>query len=104
LYGSKLDSIKVDALLFVMSAGCTQVALYLEEDTNLLAPNILQSIAHFLWLWKLVTTTVGYFITKEMVQRKLQENKSCHPKCWNDMRAIPAKSTRLMTPFAGRLQ
>jgi hypothetical protein len=76
LYGSKLDSVKVDAPLFVMSAGrsgSTQVTLYLEEDPNLVAPNISQSMAPFLWLWKLVPTTVGCFITKEMVRRKLQE-------------------------------
>ena len=47
LYGKKLDSIIVDGPLFVMSAGrsgSTQVALYLEDDPDLVAPNILRPV------------------------------------------------------------
>ncbi|KAL3904457.1 MAG: hypothetical protein SGARI_004914 [Bacillariaceae sp.] len=76
VYGRKLDAINVDGPLFVMSAGrsgSTQVALYLEDDPNLVAPNILQCMAPFLWLWKLVPATVGRFVTKDTVRRKVEE-------------------------------
>ena len=72
LYGRALRETSVQAPLLEMSAlrsGSTQLARYLEEDPRLVAPNFLQSVFPYLWLWRLVPKTVGRFVTRKMVRQ-----------------------------------
>jgi hypothetical protein len=75
VYGRALDATPVVEPLFVVSAarsGSTQIALYLDDDPNLAAPNILQSMFPYLWLWRLVPRTLGRFISKAQVRAKIR--------------------------------
>ena len=74
LYGQTLNDISITNPLFVISggrSGSTQISRYLEEDEDLIAPNILMCLFPYLWLWKLVPTTIGRFITKQQVQEMI---------------------------------
>ena len=74
LYGRKLDQMPVEDPFLVISAGrsgSTQITRYLEDDPNLLAPNLLMAMFPYLWLWKLAPATIGKAITKEQVKEKL---------------------------------
>jgi hypothetical protein len=71
IYGRSLNTTPVKAPLFVVSAarsGSTQITLYLEEDPELVAPNILQCMFPYLWLWRLAPRTIGRFLTEEKVR------------------------------------
>lgn len=75
LYGRALDQIPVDRPLFVISAGrsgSTQITRYIEEDPRLTAPNILQCMFPYLWLWRLVPNTIGRLIKPEKVRAMIQ--------------------------------
>jgi hypothetical protein len=75
LYGPALDATPVVEPLFVVSAarsGSTQIALYLDDDPDLAAPNILQSMFPYLWLWRLAPRTVGRLIDKDRVRTKIR--------------------------------
>ena len=75
LYGSALRETLVQRPLFEISAGrsgSTQLAHYLEEDPRLVAPNFLQSLFPYLWLWRLAPRTVGRFVTRQMVREKAE--------------------------------
>jgi hypothetical protein len=75
LYGRALDSTPMVAPLIEISAGrsgSTQIARYLEADPGLVAPSLLQCLFPYLWLWRLVPHTLGRFVTKESVQRKIE--------------------------------
>jgi hypothetical protein len=72
LYGRALDAAPLISPLIEISAGrsgSTQLALYLEQDPRLAAPNLLQSLFPYLWLWRLAPRTIGRFITPEKVRR-----------------------------------
>jgi len=71
LYGRLLRETPVQGPLLEISAlrsGSTQLARYLEEDPRLVAPNFLQSVFPYLWLWRLVPKTVGRFVTRQRVR------------------------------------
>jgi hypothetical protein len=75
LYGPALDATPVVAPLFVVSAarsGSTQIALYLDDDPALAAPNILQSMFPYLWLWRLAPRTVGRLLDKDQIRAKIR--------------------------------
>ncbi len=75
LYGRALRETSVQGPLLEISAlrsGSTQLARYLEEDPRLVAPNFLQSVFPYLWLWRLVPRTVGRFVTREFVLEKAE--------------------------------
>ena len=74
LYGRVLNQTKVTAPLFVISggrSGSTQMTRYIEADSSVTAPNLLQCMFPYLWLWKLVPSTFGRFITPEKVRNML---------------------------------
>ncbi len=74
LYGRELNATPVTAPLIEISAGrsgSTQIARYLEMDPHLAAPNILQAIFPYLWLWRLVPVTIGRFFTPDKVREKI---------------------------------
>lgn len=76
LYGSVLNSVTVTEPLFVISAarsGSTQITRYLEDDPRLAAPNILQTMFPYLWLWKLVPKTLGRVLSKDRVRVLFQK-------------------------------
>ncbi len=75
LYGRALDKTPVVAPLFIISAGrsgSTQMGLYLEQDPHLIAPNILQCMFPYVWLWRLAPRTLGRFLTPEKVRAKIR--------------------------------
>lgn len=56
LYGRALREVRIEAPIFEISAarsGSTQLAHYLEDDPQVVAPSVLQIIAPFLWVWKI---------------------------------------------------
>ncbi len=72
LYGSQLDGQKIVAPFFELSAarsGSTQLAHHLEEDPHFVAPNLMQFLFPYLWLWKLAPQTLGRVVRKEQVQK-----------------------------------
>jgi hypothetical protein len=75
LYGRAMDAMPVTAPLFIVSAGrsgSTQMGLYLEEDPQFAAPNLLQSMFPYLWLWRLAPRTLGHFLTADQVRAKIR--------------------------------
>lgn len=75
LYGRALNRTPLVAPLIEISAarsGSTQLARYLEQDPHLAAPSFLQSAFPYLWLWRMAPHTLGRFIDREMVRRKLE--------------------------------
>jgi hypothetical protein len=75
LYGRALDATPVVAPLLEISAGrsgSTQIARYLEQDPHLVAPNILQCMVPYLWLWRLAPHIAGRLITKNQVRAKIR--------------------------------
>ena len=92
-YGRQLDEISITSPLFVISAGrsgSTQIARYLEDDPRLVAPNILQCMFPYLWLWKLLPRTLGKMITQERVREKIQ--KTMPPELWERHEADPFRA------------
>lgn len=74
LYGRALNQAQVAAPLFVISggrSGSTQMTRYIEADSAVSAPNLLQCMFPYLWLWKLLPNTLGHFITPEKVRDML---------------------------------
>jgi hypothetical protein len=77
LYGRALDRTPIVAPLIEISAarsGSTQLARYLEQDPRLAAPSFLQSVFPYLWLWRIAPRTLGRFIDREAVRRKLESS------------------------------
>ena len=75
LYGRQLEATSVVDPLFVISAGrsgSTQMTRYLEDDPTVSAPNLLQSLFPYLWLWRLAPKTIGRFVSKEQVRERLE--------------------------------
>ena len=75
LFGRVLDSTPVVAPLIEISAGrsgSTQLARYLEDDPRLVAPNLLQSLFPYLWLWKLAPYTIGRIVSPDAFRRWLE--------------------------------
>ena len=75
LYGNTLNEVSVSRPFFVISAGrsgSTQITRYIEEDQRLVAPNILQCMFPYLWLWKLVPNTIGRIIKPEKVSEMIK--------------------------------
>ncbi len=75
LFGGVLDSTPVVAPLIEISAGrsgSTQLARYLEDDQRLVAPNLLQSLFPYLWLWKLAPYTIGRIVSPDAFRRWLE--------------------------------
>ena len=75
LYSRALSAISVHKPLFEISAGrsgSTQLAHHLEDDPTLVAPNLLQSMFPYLWLWKLVPVTLGRFVSQDTVRHKIE--------------------------------
>ena len=100
LYGRKLNAISVTAPLFVISAGrsgSTQITRYLEDDPRMVAPNILQSMFPYLWLWKLVPNTLGKVIPPEKVREKIQAMMP--PELWERHEADPFRADTFDGPF-----
>jgi hypothetical protein len=68
LFGRVLDSTPVVAPLIEISAGrsgSTQLARYLEDDRRLVAPNLLQILFPYLWMWKLAPYTIGRIVSPD---------------------------------------
>lgn len=75
LYGPALRAAPLVAPLIEISAGrsgSTQLARYLEDDPQLAAPSLVQFIFPYLWLWRLVRATIGRFVTRDWVRRKIE--------------------------------
>lgn len=71
LYGKALNREKVIAPLFVISggrSGSTQMTRYLEADPAITAPNLLQCMFPYLWLWTLAPKTIGRILTPQKVR------------------------------------
>ena len=71
LYARALNGMTVKAPLFVISAGrsgSTQITRYIEQDESLVAPNLLQTMFPYLWLWRLAPKTLGKFLTADKVR------------------------------------
>ncbi|MGB7414249.1 MAG: sulfotransferase [Thermosynechococcaceae cyanobacterium] len=75
LYGHKLNATNVVAPLFVISggrSGSTQMTRYIEADPTVTAPNLLQCMFPYLWLWQLAPRTIGRLITPKKVRTMLE--------------------------------
>lgn len=72
LYGRELKKVEIKAPLFELSAarsGSTQLAHYLEADPQFAAPNVMQIVLPYLWLWKLAPVTLGRLFSEEQVRQ-----------------------------------
>lgn len=79
LFRRELAENPVEAPLLEISAwrsGSTQLAHLLEEDPNLAAPCMLQAMAPYLWLWRLVRAVFGPWLAPEVVTRFLAARQS----------------------------
>lgn len=75
LYGRMLNATSLVAPLFVISggrSGSTQMTRYLEADPGITAPNLLQCMFPYLWLWKLAPRTIGRLFPVEKVRARLE--------------------------------
>ncbi len=75
IFGKVLNSTQVVAPVVEISAGrsgSTQLARYLEDDPRLVAPNLLQSLFPYLWLWKLAPYTIGKLVSPDAFRRWLE--------------------------------
>jgi hypothetical protein len=75
LYGHQLNAIEIVAPLFVISggrSGSTQMARYLEADPSVTAPNLLQCMFPYLWLWRFAPRTIGRILTPEKVRARIE--------------------------------
>lgn len=75
LYGRTLNKLDVIKPLFVISggrSGSTQISRYIEADPTVTAPNLLQCMMPYLWLWRLAPRTIGRFITPDGVRTRLE--------------------------------
>jgi hypothetical protein len=75
LYGRALDRVAVTAPIFELSAarsGSTQLAHYLEDDPDICAPNILQTLWPLRWAWWLAPRTLGRLWSAEDVCRRME--------------------------------
>jgi hypothetical protein len=75
LYQKDLNSVIITEPVFVISggrSGSTQFSRYLEDDPRLKAPNILQIMFPYLWLWKLVPKTIGRVLSQDRVRKIIQ--------------------------------
>jgi hypothetical protein len=75
LYGRQLRKVSLTAPLFEISAtrsGSTQLGHYLAEDPPIIAPMWLQTMFPYLWLWKLVSATLGRAVSRQRVRDKIQ--------------------------------
>lgn len=76
LYGRAMREVQIVEPLFELSAarsGSTQLAHYLEDDPHIVSPNLLQMFFPYLWMWKLMSATLGKVIPPEKV-RKIVES------------------------------
>lgn len=93
LYGRLLNKISIHKPFFVISAGrsgSTQITRYIEEDQRLVAPTILQCMFPYLWLWRLVSNTIGRIINPEKVREMI---KSAMPaELWERHELDPFKA------------
>lgn len=90
LYGRKLNEIVIEEPVFVISAarsGSTQITRYLEQDDRLAAPNILQAMFPYLWLWKLAPKTIGRILTPDKVRERIQAMMP--PELWERHESDP---------------
>jgi hypothetical protein len=74
LYGRQLRAVKVVAPLIEISAGrsgSTQLARYLEEDPQLVAPPMIHCLFPYLWAWRLVPRTLGRLVSVEQVRERM---------------------------------
>ena len=74
LYGRALAQTEIHAPLFELSAarsGSTQLAHYLEDDPQIAAPNTLQGLFPYLWLWRLAPHAPAWLMTREKLGQKL---------------------------------
>lgn len=53
-------------------SGSTQLARYLEDDPHLVAPSLLQTLFPYVWLWVLVSKTVGRIVPPGRVQQLIR--------------------------------
>lgn len=68
LYGRQLDAVRVVEPVFELSAarsGSTQLAHYVEDDPEICAPSTIGTGWPYMWLWRLVTPTIGRFFTMD---------------------------------------
>jgi hypothetical protein len=75
LYSKALNRISISKPFFVISAGrsgSTQITRYIEEDPRLVAPNLIQCMFPYLWLWRLVPNTIGRIIKPEKIREMIK--------------------------------
>jgi len=93
LYGKKLDAIEINEPLYIISAarsGSTQITRYLEEDPHLVAPNILQAMFPYLWLWRLAPKTIGRVFNKEQIRERIRAMMP--PELWERHESDPFRA------------
>ena len=101
-YGKALNEISVQEPVFVISAGrsgSTQITRYIEEDDRLSAPNILQCMFPYLWLWRLAPKTIGRILTPDKVRQMIQSTMP--PELWERHEADPFKADTFDGAFLG---
>jgi hypothetical protein len=75
LYGQTLNATAVQRPLFVISggrSGSTQMTRYIEADPRMSAPNLLQCMFPYLWLWKLAPLTIGRLFPPNKVRARIE--------------------------------
>jgi hypothetical protein len=74
IYGRALARTAILAPLFEVSAarsGSTQIAHYLEDDPQLVAPSSLQTELPYLWLWRILDAVIGRLVSKQTIREQV---------------------------------
>jgi len=74
IFGRAMATVEIRAPLFHISgarSGSTQLSRYLEADPDLLAPNVLQIMFPYLWLWRVVAPLAARFLDLDALQKKV---------------------------------
>ncbi len=90
LYGHALNEISITEPFFVISAGrsgSTQLTRYIEQDDRLTAPNLLQAMFPYLWLWRLIPKTIGRVLKPDQVREMIQ--RTMPKELWERHEADP---------------
>lgn len=75
LYRRELAAHRVEAPLFEISAwrsGSTRLGHLLSDDPGLAAPNVLQILAPYLWLWRLARWVLGRRVDRDAIARRMR--------------------------------
>lgn len=100
IYGRRLDAVRIEAPLIKISAarsGSTQLARYLEDDPNLIAPPFIKFAFPYRWLWWLAGQTLGRVISPDRARALIAAIQ--HPEFIERHEADPLRTDTFEATF-----